>query len=153
MLRHPSKNEDERLAAIDALAGLGAGHDDAIHQVLTITRKLLQAEGCLIYLHGTRKIWIREHIDVGFEEIDFVSPLFNFVRLSGEALICPDTHADERFASDPMVNGAAARRHPAVHPRRLYDRRVLPRGFAAKASDSPSGRTAAQHGHHRRRAD
>ena len=116
MLRHLSKNEDERLAAIDALAGLGAGHDDAIHQVLTITCKLLQAEGCLIYLHGTRKIWIREHIDVGFEEIDFVSPLFNFVRLSGEALICPDTHADERFASDPMVNGAAAIRHCAAIP-------------------------------------
>ena len=57
-----------------------------------------------------------EPLGVGFEEIDFVSPLFNFVRLSGEALICPDTHADERFASDPMVNGAAAIRHCAAIP-------------------------------------
>ncbi|EMH4073386.1 bifunctional diguanylate cyclase/phosphodiesterase [Serratia marcescens] len=116
MLRHLSKNEDERLAAIDALAALGAGHDDAIHQVLSITRKLLQASGCLICLYGSRKIWLRAQIDIGFEEIDFASPLFNFVRLQGEALFCPDTFADERFASDPMVRGAAAVRHCTAIP-------------------------------------
>lgn len=115
MLRHLSKNEDERLAAIDALAALGSGHDDAIHQVLNITRKLLEASGCLICLYGSRKIWLRAQIDIGFEEIDFASPLFNFVRLQGEALFCPDTFADERFASDPMVRGGGCPplyRHP-----------------------------------------
>ncbi|AUY14979.1 TPA: EAL domain-containing protein [Serratia marcescens] len=116
MLRHLSKNEDERLAAIDALAALGAGHDDAIHQVLNITRKLLEASGCLICLYGSRKIWLRAQIDIGFEEIDFASPLFNFVRLQGEALFCPDTFADERFASDPMVRGEAAVRHCTAIP-------------------------------------
>lgn len=114
MLRHLSKNEDERLAAIDALAALGSGHDDAIHQVLNITRKLLEASGCLICLYGSRKIWLRAQIDIGFEEIDFASPLFNFVRLQGEALFCPDTFADERFASDPMVREAAVRHCTAI---------------------------------------
>lgn len=116
MLRHLSKNEDERLATIDALEELGASHDDAIQQVLTITRKLLQASGCLICLYGSRKIWIRAQIDIGFDEIDCVSPLFNFVRRRGEALFCPDTHADERFAADPMVKGMAAIRHCAAIP-------------------------------------
>ena len=136
MLRHLSKNEDERTAAIDALAALGSGHDDAIHQVLNITRKLLEASGCLICLYGSRKIWLRAQIDIGFEEIDFASPLFNFVRLQGEALFCPDTFADERFASDPMVRGGGCPplyRHPAFHPRRLHDRRILPRWPATKA--------------------
>lgn len=155
MLRHLSKNEDERLAAIDALAALGSGHDDAIHQVLNITRKLLEASGCLICLYGSRKIWLRAQIDIGFEEIDFASPLFNFVRLQGEALFCPDTFADERFASDPMVRGGGCPplyRHPAFHPRRLHDRRILPRWPATKALNASPGRTATQYGHYRCRA-
>ncbi|OKP52642.1 hypothetical protein A8A12_04485 [Serratia marcescens] len=109
MLRHLSKNEDERQASIDALQGLGSSHDDAIQQVLSITRKLLQASGCLIYLYGSRKIWIRAQIGIAFDAIDFASPLFNFVRFHGEALCCPDTLADERFAADPMVQSAAIR--------------------------------------------
>ncbi|MDF8316255.1 hypothetical protein P5G64_24935 [Serratia nevei] len=134
MLRHLSKNEDERLAAIDALAALGAGHDDAIHQVLNITRKLLEASGCLICLYGSRKIWLRAQIDIGFEEIDFASPLFNFVRLQGEALFCPDTFADERFASDPMVRGR--RLSATVPPSRFPPAKVTRSAhFASLARD------------------
>ncbi|MCP1103980.1 sensor domain-containing phosphodiesterase [Serratia nevei] len=121
MLRHLSKNEEERLASIDALEGLGASHDDAIDQVLNITRKLLQASGCLICLYGSRKIWIRAQIDIGFDAIDFASPLFNFVRRYGEALFCADTLTDERFATDPMVTGAAAIRHCAAIPLRTRE--------------------------------
>ena len=40
--------------------------------------------------------------------------MFNFVRLQGEALFCPDTFADERFASDPMVREAAVRHCTAI---------------------------------------
>jgi len=55
MLRHLSKNEDERQATIDALEGLDTSHNDAIHNVLDLTCRLLQVPGCFICLYGSKK--------------------------------------------------------------------------------------------------
>lgn len=125
MLRHLSKNEDERQASIDALEGLGGSHDDAIHNVLHLTCKLLQVPGCFICLYGSKKIWIKARINIELQDIDFNSPLFNFVRRSGKQLICKDTLRDKRFVSDSMVTGPAAIRHYIAMPLRTREGYII----------------------------
>ncbi|KFB90354.1 diguanylate phosphodiesterase [Serratia grimesii] len=143
MLKHLSKNEDERQASIDALEGLGVGHDDAIHNVLNLTCKLLQVPGCFICLYGSKKIWIKAQINTELQNIDFNSPLFNFVRRSGKQLICKDTQRDKRFVSDPMVTGQAAIRHYVAMPLRTREGYIIgalciagrqPREFSAASA-------------------
>lgn len=125
MLKHLSKNEVERQASIDALEGLGSGHDDAIHNVLDLTCKLLQVPGCFICLYGSKKIWIKAQINTELQEIDINSPLFNFVRHNGKHLICQDTQRDKRFVSDPMVIGPAAIRHYVAMPLRTREGYII----------------------------
>lgn len=125
MLRHLSKNEDERQATIDTLEGLDTSHNDAIHNVLDLTCRLLQVPGCFICLYGSKKIWIKAKINTELQDIDFNSPLFNFVRHSGKPLICKDTQRDKRFASDPMVTGPAAIRHYVAMPIRTREGYII----------------------------
>ncbi|QJW54123.1 putative signaling protein [Serratia plymuthica] len=125
MLRHLSKNEEERQASIDALEGLDTSHNDAIHNVLDLTCRLLQVPGCFICLYGSKKIWLKAQINTELQDIDFNSPLFNFVRLSGKPLICKDTQRDKRFASDPMVTGPAAIRHYIAMPLRTREGYII----------------------------
>ncbi|MEB7885363.1 sensor domain-containing diguanylate cyclase [Serratia fonticola] len=125
MLRHLSKNEEERQASIDALEGLETSHNDVIHNVLDLTCRLLQVPGCFIYLYGSKKIWIKAQINTELRDIDFNSPLFNFVRLCGKPLICQDTQQDKRFASDPMVTGPAAIRHYIAMPLRTREGYII----------------------------
>lgn len=125
MLRHLSKNEDERQATIDALEGLDTSHNDAIHNVLDLTCRLLQVPGCFICLYGSKKIWIKAKINTELQDIDFNSPLFNFVRHSGKPLICKDTQRDKRFASDLMVTGPAAIRHYVAMPIRTREGYII----------------------------
>lgn len=104
MLRQLSKDEEERLASLDALEALSGAHDDAFHNILDITSRLLNLPSCFIYLFGSKRIWIKAKKNTTLEVIDNHSPLFNFVRNNHSALICEDTLQDARFVADPMIN-------------------------------------------------
>lgn len=125
MLRNLGKDEQVRLASLDALEALGGLHDDAFHHILDMTCMLLNLPGCFIYLFGVQRIWIKAEKNVALAAINHDSPLFNFVRYRGDPLVCADTHKDSRFASDPMVTGLAAIRQFIATPLRTREGYVI----------------------------
>ncbi|AHG18838.1 hypothetical protein Z042_03860 [Chania multitudinisentens RB-25] len=135
MLRQLSKDEETRLASLDALEALGGAHDDALHNILDIACMLLNLPGCFIYLFGSKRTWIKAKRNVALAEINYDSPLFNFVRYSGHELICEDTLKDDRFAADPMVSGATPIRQFIAAPLRTSEGYVI--GAVCKISSKP----------------
>ncbi|WP_337262792.1 MULTISPECIES: sensor domain-containing phosphodiesterase [unclassified Serratia (in: enterobacteria)] len=125
MLRNLGKDEEARLTSLDALEALGGLHDDAFHHILDMTCILLNLPGCFIYLFGSQRIWIKAKKNLAPAAINHDSPLFNFVRYSGDTLICEDTHQDPRFASDPMVTGPSAIRQFIATPLRTSEGYVV----------------------------
>lgn len=83
------------------------------------------ASARLFYLSLRLKNLIKAKINTELQDIDFNSPLFNFVRHSGKPLICKDTKRDKRFASDLMVTGPAAIRHYVAMPIRTREGYII----------------------------
>ncbi|MHA7846013.1 EAL domain-containing protein [Serratia sp. D1N4] len=137
MLKNLGKDEEARLASLDALEALGGLNDDAFYNILDITCMLLNLPGCFIYLFGSKRIWIKAKKNIELGEIDYDSPLFNFVRYSGDTLICEDTHKDARFADDPMVTGKAAIRQFIATPLRTREGHII--GAVCATNRKPGG--------------
>lgn len=125
MLRNLGKDEEARLASLDALEALGGLNDEAFHNVLDMTCMLLDLPGCFIYLFGVQRIWIKAKKNIELEIIHYDSPLFNFVRHNDSPLVCEDVLQDPRFATDPMATGKTPIRQFIAIPLRTAEGYVI----------------------------
>ena len=113
-------NESERLAALHRYQVLDTPPEAAFDRLTALAARLFKMPTVLISLVDESRAWFKSSIGFDPPEICRNDALCNFVVLTDEPLIVPDTRLDDRFVCNPFVQGEPATRFYAGAP--LLDR-------------------------------
>ena len=124
-------NESERLAALHRYQVLDPPPEVAFDRITTLVARLFKTPTVLISLVDESRAWFKSSIGFDAPEVCRNDALCNFVVLTDEPLIVPDTRLDDRFVCNPFVQAEAATRFYAGAP--LVDRDGFNLGYTVSA--------------------
>ena len=112
-------NEAERLAALRRLEILDTAPEERFERLVRITRTHFNVPIALMSLVDTARQWFKSHQGIGACETARDISFCGHAILSDATLYVPDTSADARFASNPLVLGDPHLRFYAGAPLRV----------------------------------
>lgn len=126
MLPAPTPADDTaRIARLEALGVLDAPDDAALDSVASIAAAALAAPMSAVSLVERDTQFFRAHVGLPCRVTGRGPSFCGHVVASDEPLVVKDTHADPRFADNPLVTGEPWIRFYAGHPVRHPDGSVL----------------------------
>lgn len=113
-------NERQRLIALNSLAILDTPAEAAFDRITRIARKALGVSTVLISLVDANRQWFKSRQGLDATETSRAISFCGHAILGDGLFEIPDTHADPRFADNPLVTGAAQIRFYAGMPLRSH---------------------------------
>ncbi len=107
----------ERLAALRGYAVLDTGHESDFDDLVALAAAVCQVPIAAISLVDSDRQWFKSRIDLDVEQTPrAIAFCDHAIRRPAELMVVPDTHADPRFAANPLVSGAPYARFYAGAP-------------------------------------
>ena len=97
--------ETDRLIALSAAHILDSGPSPEFDTVVALVRDVLNVPICLVSLLDANRQWFKAKCGLDVDGTDRDIAFCSYALLSDEVLIVEDTHADARFAINPLVTG------------------------------------------------
>jgi PAS domain S-box-containing protein len=122
-VREPAVPEDERgrLQALRALEVLDTPAEERFDRITRMAARVLDVPMALVSLVDTDRQWFKSSVGLDVPETPRDVSFCAHAILEEGALVVPDTHADPRFADNPLVLGGPRIRSYAGHPLRAPD--------------------------------
>jgi GAF domain-containing protein len=114
-------DEPQRLQALHALGLLDTPPDERFERIVRVARELLDMPMVLVSLVDAQRQWFKARCGLQLEETPRRVSFCAHAILTPDALVVPDTHADPRFADNPLVTGEPQVRFYAGQPLRAPD--------------------------------
>jgi PAS domain S-box-containing protein len=96
-------NEAERLKALQRYAILDTPAERAFDRITTLAARLLDVPISLVTLIDDQRVWFKSCIGIEGSEVRRDVAFCAQAILQHDVLVVPDTHADPRFATNPLV--------------------------------------------------
>lgn len=104
MKRMP-ENEDERLEALYSLRILDTPPDARFERICLLARSLLDTPIAAISLVDADRVWFKAIHGLVADQVPRALSFCRDSVFSDDLIVVPDTHADERYATNPFVVG------------------------------------------------
>lgn len=114
-------DEQERLAALDALAVLYTPAEERFDRITRLAARVLDVPIALVSLVSQDVQWFKSAHGLGINETPRSVSFCGHAILGNDALVVPDTLTDSRFAGNPLVTGEPRIRFYAGQPLRAPD--------------------------------
>ncbi|TVP89526.1 MAG: PAS domain S-box protein [Pseudomonadaceae bacterium] len=118
-------NETERLAALEASGLLFSASDPRFDRLTRLAQRLFGVDIALVSLIGENVQWFKSKQGLDVDQTERCISFCGHAIVQNSLLMVPDTHADARFADNPLVTGEPHIRFYAGVPLKL------PGGFNA----------------------
>ena len=114
----PARPEDEavRLATLRRLAILDTPPEDRFDRATRLAQRLFGTESAVVTLVDEDRAWFKSRQGLDVPEVPRDLSFCGHAILGTEALVVPDSHADPRFADNPLVTGPPNIRFYAGYP-------------------------------------
>lgn len=114
-------NEQQRLAHLQNLNILDTPSEERFDRITRILCRVLDVPVAAISLIDENRQWFKSIRGVDITETPRCIAFCAHTILEERTLIIPDTHADPRFADNPLVTGTPYIRFHAGHPLKMVD--------------------------------
>ncbi len=118
-------DERERLAALHECEVLDTAPELAYTEIAELARQICNTPIALVSLVDAERQWFKARVGLAAEQTSRASSFCAHTLVSRQPLIVHDTHADARFADNPLVTGDPRIRFYAGVPLVLDDGRIL----------------------------
>ena len=98
-------DETQRVAALHALNVLDSPREERFDRITRTASRLFGVPIALVSLVDENRQWFKSCLGLDLEQTDRSWSFCAHALLGDEPLVIPDTHADERFANNPLVTG------------------------------------------------
>lgn len=117
-------DEAERLDVVQELAVMGTEGEERFDAITRIAKRLFDVPMALVTVIERDHQWFKSNQGMPTDQTPRHVSFCGHAILSDCPLVIPDTHADERFADNPLVTGNPGIRFYAGVPLRVHERRV-----------------------------
>jgi diguanylate cyclase (GGDEF)-like protein/PAS domain S-box-containing protein len=125
MLSQQELAEDARVKALHALDVLDTRDEERFDRFTRIAAAALQSPIALVSLIDADRQWFKSRVGLEMRETPRSMAFCSHAVALNELLVVPDTHLDERFAGNPLVQGAPFIRFYAGQPVHSVDGQPL----------------------------
>lgn len=112
-------DEDERLRHLTELAILDTPPEEPFDRVVRLAKKMFDVPIALVSLVDANRQWVKACIGLPARETGRDASFCGHAILGEDTFVIEDTHADPRFADNPLVTGAPFIRFYAGQPLRI----------------------------------
>lgn len=114
-------DEGQRLAALRSCGILDTEPEPTFTEIAELARQICGTPIALVSLVDAERQWFKARVGLGVSETSRAASMCAHAVFSGRPMIVDDTHADERFADNPLVVGEPHIRFYAGVPLVLAD--------------------------------
>jgi PAS domain S-box-containing protein len=114
-------DENRRVESLRALGILDTPAEERFDRITRMAARLFGVPIALICLVDTHRVWLKSSEGLSLRELARSTSFCNHTIASDRPFLIPDTHADPRFASNPLVTGEPNIRFYAGQPLRAPD--------------------------------
>ncbi|MDN4625919.1 sensor domain-containing diguanylate cyclase [Erwinia sp. PsM31] len=111
--------------ALEMLTADDAGRDEILSKFTRLTSELLNIPGSFVSIMNEHQQYIKAARNFSLQQSSLEDALCRHTLASGEVMVCPDTHLDERFKAHPLIKDSPYIRFYAGAPLKMRDGAIV----------------------------
>jgi len=111
--------------ALEMLTADDAGRDEILSKFTRLTSELLGIPGSFVSIMNEHQQYIKAAQNFSLRQSSLEDALCRHTLASGQVMVCPDTHLDERFHAHPLIQDSPFIRFYAGAPLKMRDGAIV----------------------------
>lgn len=111
--------------ALEMLTADDAGRDEILSKFTQLTSQLLGIPGSFVSIMNEQQQYIKAAQNFPLKQSSLEDALCRHTLASGQVMVCPDTHRDERFQAHPLIQDSPFIRFYAGAPLKMRDGAIV----------------------------